>query len=92
MVKSQKSVKLGLGGYAGINTRTKQIEEYSANGQRVEKSTRGDFNTNKLIYGLSAYLGYGEVSLYTKYDINPLFTDNALKQHNISLGIRFDFD
>lgn len=92
IARANKGVRLGVGGYAGINTRTKQIEEYSANGQRVEKSTRGDFNTNNLIYGLSAYLGYGDVALYTKYDINPIFTDNTLKQHNVSVGIRFDFD
>lgn len=92
IAKSHKGVRLGVGGYGGINTRTKQIEEYSLNGQRVDKTTRGDFNTSKLIYGLSAYFGYGDVSLYTKYDINSIFPDNSLKQHNISLGIRFDFD
>ena len=28
-----------------------------------------------------------ETSLYVKYDLNPLFKDNAVKQNNISLGV-----
>jgi hypothetical protein len=27
-----------------------------------------------------------------KYDLNPLFKDNAVKQNNVSLGLRFDFN
>jgi hypothetical protein len=30
--------------------------------------------------------------LYLKYDLNPMFKDNAIKQNNISLGVRFDFN
>ncbi len=54
--------------------------------------TKGDFNTNNFIYGLSAYVGFSEISLYVKYDLNPLFTNNPIKQNNISLGVRFDFN
>jgi hypothetical protein len=53
---------------------------------------KGDFNSSNFIYGLSAYIGYKETSLYVKYDLNPLFRDNAVKQNNVSLGVRFDFN
>jgi hypothetical protein len=91
IIRTQKTFRMGVGGYAGINIRSKQLLEYKADGLETEQTTRGDYNTNDFIYGLSAYFGYKDVSLYTKYDLNPLFTDNDLDQNNISLGLRFDF-
>lgn len=90
--KSHKSVRMGFGGYAGINLKSKQYFETNINGYETSAVTEGDFNTSNFIYGLSTYVGYKETSLYLKYDLNPLFTNNAIKQNNISLGVRFDFN
>jgi len=32
------------------------------------------------------------LSLYAKYDLNPLFQDNVVDEKNISLGLRFDLN
>jgi hypothetical protein len=90
--KTHKSVRLGIGGYAGINIKSKQVIKYEDDDHKVTERTRGDFNTSNFIYGLSTYIGYKETSLYLKYDLNPLFKDNAVKQNNVSLGLRFDFN
>ena len=45
-----------------------------------------------ILYTVSAYLGYGQTSLYVKYDLNPMFKNNNIDQNNVSLGIRFDFN
>lgn len=90
--KTHSSFRLGFGGYAGINVKSKQILDYESNGNDVKERTRGNFNVNEFIYGLSTYVGYKETSLYLKYDLNPLFKDNAIKQNNISLGVRFDLN
>ncbi|AWI24660.1 hypothetical protein [Flavobacterium pallidum] len=92
LYKTHESFRLGLGGYAGVNVKSKQIIKYDMAGYDSKLVTKGSFNTNDFIYGLSAYIGYGEVSLYAKYDLNPLFKDNAVKQNNVSLGVRFDFN
>ncbi|MBS3993537.1 MAG: hypothetical protein KGZ87_07460 [Bacteroidetes bacterium] len=91
--KTHESVRIGLGGYLGTNLKTKQILKYRdvADNKVVEK-TKGNYNVNNFIYGLSAYVGYEETSLYVKYDLNPLFKNNAVDQNNISLGIRFDLN
>lgn len=90
--KSHNSFRFGLGGYFGANLKSKLILEYDQNDyHRIEK-TRGDYNVNTFIYGLSTYIGYKATSLYLKYDLNPLFKDNTVKQNNISLGLRFDFN
>ena len=90
--QSHKSIRLGIGGYLGTNLSTRQHIDYDTNGYENETVSSGDFNTSNFIYGTSAYLGYRETSLYLKYDLNPLFTSNVIRQNNISLGIRFDFN
>ena len=90
--RTHESVRLGIGGYAGINLKSKQIIKYDDNDLKATERTKGDFNTSNFIYGLSSYIGYKSTSLYLKYDLNPLFKDNTVKQNNVSLGLRFDFN
>ena len=90
--KTHDSFRVGLGGYIGANLKSKQILKYDNNDYHAIERTRGDFNVNNFIYGLSTYVGYRGVSLYVKYDLNPLFKDNPVKQNNASLGLRFDFN
>jgi len=90
--KTHQSFRLGVGGYAGINLKSKQIIKYDDNDLKATEKTKGDFNTSNFIYGLSTYIGYKETSLYLKYDLNPLFKDNVVKQNNVSLGLRFDLN
>ncbi len=90
--KTHQSFRFGIGGYAGINLKSKQIVKYQDNDLKATEKTKGDFNTTNFIYGLSSYIGYKETSLYVKYDLNPLFKNNTIDQNNISMGIRFDFN
>jgi hypothetical protein len=90
--KMQQGFRLGLGGYAGLKVKSKQILDFEIDGNDVKQRTKGDFNVNDFIYGASAYIGYRDTSLYVKYDISPLFSDNVIDQNNISLGVRFDFN
>ena len=91
--RTHQSFRVGLGGYFGANIKSKQILDFEdANGNDVKQKTKGSFNVNDFIYGASAYIGYKELSLYAKYDISPLFKDNAVDQNNVSLGLRFDFN
>ena len=90
--KSHDNVRFGIGGYAGFRVKSKQILKYNDDGYDYTVRQKNGFNANDFIYGVSTYLGYGETSLYLKYDLNPLFKDNAIKQNNISLGVRFDLN
>lgn len=85
--RTQQSLRLGIGGYAGVRVKSKQViwEEYKV-------KQKGDFNASDFLYGLSAYIGYENISLYMKYDLNPMFKNNAIDQNNISFGIRLDLD
>lgn len=90
--KTHQGFRVGLGGYAGVNVKSKQILKYSLEGNDNKNRERGDFNVNDFVYGISAYGGYQAVSLYAKYDLNPLFKDNAIDQNNVSLGVRIDLN
>ena len=92
LFRTHESVRFGIGGYAGFRVKSKQILKYEENGHDITVKEKGGFNTNDFIYGVSTYLGYKATSLYLKYDLNPLFKDNAVKQNNISLGVRFDLN
>jgi len=89
---THKGVRFGIGGYGGFRIKSKQKMYYNIDDDKIRIKTKGDFNANDFIYGVSTYLGYKETSLYLKYDLNPLFENNTIDQNNISLGIRFDFN
>lgn len=89
---THQSFRFGIGGFAGVNVKSKQILIYEESDYKTREVTKGNFNTNDFIYGLSTYIGYENTSLYLKYDLSPLFKDNPINQNNISLGVRFDFN
>ncbi|WP_339916869.1 hypothetical protein [Yeosuana marina] len=84
--------KIGLGGYAGFNIGTRQKLKYSVDGETKKEKQKQSFNTTNLVYGLSGYVGFGDTALYVKYDLSPIFNNQAVDQHNISVGVRFDVD
>ena len=84
--------KMGIGGYAGFNIGTRQKLKYTEDGERIKDKIKRDYNTSNLVYGLSAYVAFDEIALYAKYDLSPIFRDQAVEQNNISLGVRFDMD
>jgi len=90
--RTHRSFRFGIGGYAGINVKSKQILKFDQDDLDYKTTIKGDYNVNNFIYGLSSYIGYREFSLYAKYDLNPLFQDNLVKENNISLGIRVDLN
>ncbi|WP_299338232.1 hypothetical protein [uncultured Psychroserpens sp.] len=84
--------KIGIGGYAGFRIGTQQKLRFKEDGDRVKQKIRRNYNVSPFVYGLSAYVGYGGVGIYAKYDLNPLFEDQSFDQNNLSLGFRFDLD
>ncbi|MCG2610721.1 hypothetical protein LZZ90_04290 [Flavobacterium sp. SM15] len=88
--KSHSGFRFGVGGFVGYNTNSKQFLSYKVDDYRINEKQKGDWNVNDWNYGLSSYVGWKETSLYVKYDLSPVFENNTVKQHNVSLGIRLD--
>lgn len=87
---TRRKLVFGVGGYAGLNMGTRQKLKYSRDGDSSKDKVKRNYNTNNFIYGIAGYIGVGDVSLYAKYDLNPMFKDPNIDQHNISLGLRFE--
>ncbi len=89
--RTNRSVRVGAGGFVGVNLKTKQVLKYKENDIRVKDRQKGDFNTNNFVYGLSAFVGHKDTSFYVKYNLNELFKNTTTKQNNVSFGVRFDW-
>jgi hypothetical protein len=94
--RTHESVRLGIGGYAGVRVKSKQLLHYEVDGDKEKNKQKGDFNVSDFNYGLSTYIGYRATSLYLKYDLNPMFKKNSNINHvplnNVSFGIRWDWN
>ena len=88
---THKKFKVGVGMYGGFVIKSLQKIKYKENGDKQKDKIKG-YNTNNLVYGLSTYISWGNVGVYAKYDLSPIFKDQTIDQNNISLGIRFDMD
>lgn len=89
---TRSKLKIGMGGYAGFNIGERQKLKYEDQGEDVKQKLKGDYNTNELVYGLSAYLGWGGTAAYVKYGLNAIFDDPNPELRNVSIGLRFDVD
>lgn len=86
----QGKFKLGLGGYAGL--RLKSWNKLKYDDGKKEKSVNSFF-LNDFRYGLMAEVGFSDISLFIKYDLNPLFQTGRGFNPNedinaINIGIR----
>ena len=88
---THKQFKFGIGGYGGFVLQSMQKIKYKEDGNRQKEKLKG-YNTNNLICGISTYVAWGNVGLYAKYDLSPIFKNQAVNQNNISIGLRFDMD
>lgn len=85
--------KVGIGGYGGLRLGSMQKLRFEdTDGDRVKEKQKRNFNATNFVYGISGYIGFSDILLYAKYDLNPLFKDQAFDQHNISLGLRWAWD
>ncbi|MFK8268807.1 hypothetical protein [Capnocytophaga cynodegmi] len=83
----KNSIYIGIGGFIGTHLKTKNF--FQKGDDRILQ--KYNFNTSNFVYGLSGYIGYHEVSLYFKYDLNPLFKNNDEKQHMFSIGLQLGY-
>ncbi|WP_179353608.1 hypothetical protein [Winogradskyella vidalii] len=92
-LRSQRGFRMGLGGYFAVRIYTSQFLRYDdENGLNTRVTQQDNFNLNNINFGPSAYVGYRDVSIYAKYNVNPVFKDNPDDINIISFGLRFDFN
>jgi len=87
-----KRVFLSAGIVAGLKLGSHTKVVYKDDGGKNKDKNRDDFNINPFRYGLTARLGFGNVSLFGDYYFTPLFVDEKGPElHPFSVGLSFNF-
>lgn len=86
----RRQFRIGLGGYFGLNYSTRHKLKYKIDGDRSKDKIKSNYNTSNTIYGLAGYIGFGDLTFYTRYELNPIFKDPNPEQHNIAFGLRWE--
>lgn len=86
----KKMWKLGVGAYAGINTRSVvKVKYYKPEGKFDKYQYTLDDGVEPFLFGGKLSLGYGGFNLFIKKDFTPIFNDKALipNKNGIQIGI-----
>ncbi|WP_379969900.1 hypothetical protein [Epilithonimonas sp. UC225_85] len=86
----KKMWKIGVGAYAGINTRSiVKVKYYDENDHFKKYDYTLDDGVNAFLFGGKFSLGYGGVTLFIKKDFTPIFNDKAIlpNKNGIQIGI-----
>lgn len=89
---TRKQFKIGIGGYTGFKLQSMMKVKFEDNGHDGKYKDKNGLNTNDFIYGLSGYIAWGSIGVYAKYDLQPIFNNQAIDQNMFSVGFRFDMD
>lgn len=88
-----RSLRFGIGGYAGFNVRNVHKLKYREEGHRKKIKHKDHLNVNQFIVGLSGYVSIGpDFYLYSKYELTPVFKNQASQSNHLALGLRMNFD
>lgn len=80
--------KAGIGGFVGFNMSSRLKLKYDLDGSDIKETRVNNFDTEKFVYGLDAYIGHGEVHLFGRMNLNNVFTNNSVDAQYITFGIR----
>lgn len=81
--------KFGIGGFAGFNMSSRAKLKYRQNDTDIKETRINNFDNEKFLYGLDAYVGYDSVALFGRMNLNKVFEKNSLDAQYITFGIRF---
>ncbi len=80
---------IGAGGFVGYRLGSHAKLKYSEQGNTQKDKIRDNYNLTDFQYGLEGVVGFSNVKLFAKYNMNDLFKENRGPQANvISFGIR----
>lgn len=84
---------IGAGGFGGYRLGAHSKLKYDLNGNSRKEKDRSNFNLSDFQYGATGVIGYNNVTLLAKYNMNSLFKENRGPEANVaSFGLRLFFD
>ena len=86
--QTHENLYLGVGAFVGLLLDSSQKINYQQQGDVYKTIIRKDLYTNLWTYGISAHIGVKGWSLYGRYSLAPLFTNNPKGEYPFMIGIR----
>lgn len=80
--------KAGMGGFVGFNMSSRIKLKYEQNGRKIKQTTVNAFDTNPWVYGVDAFVGYGNYTLFGRMNLNNVFKSGSVDAQYVSFGIR----
>ncbi|MDO6391443.1 outer membrane beta-barrel protein [Pontibacter sp. BT731] len=85
----KEGFKIGAGPFAGYRLGAHSKFKFEDGGKTQKEKIRSGYNLSDFQYGLTGVVGYGNLDLFVKYNMNDLFKDNRGPDANvISFGLR----
>jgi hypothetical protein len=85
----KEGFKLGAGPFVGYRLGAHSKFKFEDAGRTQKEKIRSSYNLTDFQYGLTGTIGYGNLDLFVKYNMNDLFKDNRGPDANvISFGFR----
>ncbi|MCP2045750.1 outer membrane beta-barrel protein [Pontibacter sp. HSC-36F09] len=85
----KEGFKIGVGPFAGYRLGAHSKFKFEDGGKTQKEKIRSSYNLSDFQYGLTGVVGYGNLDLFVKYNMNDLFKDNRGPDANvISFGLR----
>jgi hypothetical protein len=81
--------KIGIGGYAGLNLRSQLKYKFELENEGIKQTTVSAFDNNVLVYGLDAYVGFDNWTLFGRMALNDIFQSGSVDGQYVAFGIRF---
>jgi hypothetical protein len=81
--------KIAAGPFAGYRLGAHSKFKFEDSGRTQKEKVRSSYNLSDFQYGLTGVIGYGNLDLFVKYNMNDLFKENRGPDANvISFGLR----
>jgi len=84
-----KKFKIGLGGYAGLNMSSRLKYKYELSGEDIKQTTINAFDNNVLLYGVDAYIGYSDLTIFGRMGLNDIFKSDSVDGQYATFGVRW---
>jgi hypothetical protein len=85
----KSTFSLAAGGFVGHRIKSWTKLKYTTDGNSYKDKENGSYRMENLQYGLQGSIGYGDLQLFAKYNMNSLFKENAGPDTQVvSFGLR----
>lgn len=84
----ENGFKISVGGHVGALVNSKRITKYSTNNLDTKRKDAGDWTANRFQYGVQAAVGYKNMSVVFKYDLNETFKNQERNMNLWTIGLR----